>query len=253
MGCGPLGALAASEDAKQRRLRELAEKQRRQAHAYERRIDAQIDEHYKALRTHVHAVLVACGWYAHERQWRRYTLTGDTMTEALAPIDQTPEAIEALLERCNVANPKRADLNALRKLVASSQGASLAALSGYQVAIRLIEEYDSHTSTLMVIRGEMERLAHDLGYDTAPTVERALIEHIVACWVRMQLAEMTLTTATQKEHTHREGIYREKRLSDAQRRYLRAMHTLARLRSLAPANVQINVAHNQQVNNSAGI
>jgi hypothetical protein len=53
-------------------------------------------------------------------------------------------------------------------------------------------------------------------------------------------------------HSRESGAYWDRRLTEAQRRYLRAIGLLAKLRSLAPASrLQVNVAHNQQVNNYA--
>jgi hypothetical protein len=89
-----------------------------------------------------------------------------------------------------------------------------------------------------------------LGYDAAPALERMIIEQAALSWMRLNLAEclaseaMAANNARQREHYDR-------LLSSAQRRHLRAVETLARVRRLLrPTAVQVNVARDggQQVN-----
>jgi hypothetical protein len=84
-----------------------------------------------------------------------------------------------------------------------------------------------------------------LGFDTCPAIERPLIQHVVLCWLRLHICELyyerhtkgaTLTVATFWENT----------LSANQRRYLRSVETLARIRKLN-LTIQVNVAHQQIV------
>jgi hypothetical protein len=111
-----------------------------------------------------------------------------------------------------------------------------------------------HGSQLGKIAAEKgaEQVRHDLGYDHAPRLERLLIEHAVTCWLRLQ------DVGLQYNHVTGESIpiplvdCWERRLSAAQRRFLRAAEALARVRRIiriTPA-LQVNIAMEggQQVN-----
>jgi hypothetical protein len=98
----------------------------------------------------------------------------------------------------------------------------------------------------------IETMRHDLGHQHAPMLERVLIDHVLTCWLRLQNVELRYTSVTRESHTLDLGSHWERRLSAAQRRYLRACETLARVRKIirrTPA-MQINIATQggQQVN-----
>jgi hypothetical protein len=95
-------------------------------------------------------------------------------------------------------------------------------------------------------------LKKDLGSDGAPMLEQLLIQHAALCWLRLTLAELAYSSAMKQTITLTLGLYMEKRLTMAQRRFTRACETLARVRKLSrntPA-LQFNIAANggQQVN-----
>ena len=77
---------------------------------------------------------------------------------------------------------------------------------------------------------------------------RLIIGQIVGCWLRLSFVEYTygraLVTGTL---TLNQGDFWERRLSAAQRRYLRAIETLARVRRMNLPAMQVNIAA-QQVN-----
>lgn len=79
-------------------------------------------------------------------------------------------------------------------------------------------------------------------------LERLIIRQIVGCWVSLSYVEYVLGRNTvEGNFTIPQGAYWEKRVSSAQRRYLRALETLARVRRLRVPAVQVNIAE-QQVN-----
>jgi len=87
-----------------------------------------------------------------------------------------------------------------------------------------------------------------LGSETAPELERGLIEHVVLCWLRLQAVESKYTYAMSQPQDLAWAYWWERRLTAAQGRYMRAVESLARVRRLAgPSAVQINVG-DQQVN-----
>ncbi|GAB4546923.1 MAG: hypothetical protein Kow0063_41460 [Anaerolineae bacterium] len=92
----------------------------------------------------------------------------------------------------------------------------------------------------------------DLGYPQASPLERLVIEQVVLCWLHLYLIDCEYTAATSQPIPLDNADFWERRLSAAQRRYLRACDTLARIRKLArttPA-LQVNIATHggQQVN-----
>lgn len=81
----------------------------------------------------------------------------------------------------------------------------------------------------------LEQIRSDFGFKNAPEAEQLLISHVALCWLRLNLVEHGYTSNTSNEHTLTAGIYWEKRLTGAQRRYTRAVETLAKVRMLTAA------------------
>lgn len=241
VGGGTAAAIMAQQDEAERRQRAQAADKRRQEVDQDRQIDAMLDKDYRSLHNAVAAVLVASGWHRHKRQWRRTINILENHTMG----DKSAADVYELMKRCDTPNPAAGDLAQLRRAVAA--GAGPLALGGDAIRTRILGECD--VKTLAVVKGELDRLALDLGAADAPAVERQLIDHAVTCWLRMQLAELAYTQAITGSHTTAAGAYRDKMLEGAQRRYLRAIVMLTRLRGMAITGVQINVANNQQVNN----
>ena len=101
------------------------------------------------------------------------------------------------------------------------------------------------------VKHEIAQMHLDYGYlDATSQIEKHMIEHVIACYMRLWIAERDYTAAHSKEHTLTLGIYWEKRMLMLQTRYLRAVEILAQVRRLKLPNVQINIADKQQVNNN---
>jgi hypothetical protein len=98
----------------------------------------------------------------------------------------------------------------------------------------------------------MLAVREELGYCEAPPFERALIDHAALCWLRLQIVEQWYSErALQGTHSIEVGWYFEKRLAATQKRYLRAIETLAKVRRLTRGVTVVNVAApggQQQVN-----
>jgi hypothetical protein len=85
-----------------------------------------------------------------------------------------------------------------------------------------------------------------LGYKTATAIERPLIEHVVLCWLRLYVMELTYEATMKSSKTLAQGRYWEDRLSINQKRYLRAVETLTKVRRLN-INLQINIGDKQVI------
>ncbi len=170
------------------------------------------------------------------------------MASELAQTDEQKE-LAALLKRVNTDKPKPEDVKAFRELL--SKDDSLWRMAGDMGITALEKLIGSIKGTALVkesvCRG-VDKLRDDLGYQTASGIERTLIDQVVLCQLHLNLVDMQYTEATSGD------IYRElrdsweHRLSATQRRYLRAVETLARVRRLLRLpTVQVNIGA-QQVN-----
>jgi len=91
-----------------------------------------------------------------------------------------------------------------------------------------------------------------LGYFQASLLERLLIEQILVCYVNLYVLEIDSASKLCESHSTNTGLYWDRRLTGAQRRFTRACASLARIRKLSrntPA-LQFNIAASggQQVN-----
>lgn len=105
---------------------------------------------------------------------------------------------------------------------------------------RLIETYTEKAPSMAEsIRQGIGECMRTFGYRDSSPLEQLLIEQILLCWLRLNFAEIHFT-ALHNEAVGWRHIERSDRLvSSAQRRYLRAIDTLARIRKLN-INIQVN-------------
>ena len=101
-------------------------------------------------------------------------------------------------------------------------------------------------------RLRLASLRNELGYVGAPILEQLLIQDAALSWLKLSIIELQYSNVMKQSITLTLGIFWEKRLSAAQRRFTRACETLARVRKLSrntPA-LQFNIAASggQQLN-----
>jgi hypothetical protein len=101
-------------------------------------------------------------------------------------------------------------------------------------------------------RQRLKAMRQDLGYAESSALERLLIQQVTLCWLNLNLTEYRLTNVMKQSISLACGLYWEKRLTAAQRRFTRACETLSRVRKLSrntPA-LQFNIAASggQQIN-----
>jgi hypothetical protein len=117
----------------------------------------------------------------------------------------------------------------------------------------LIDHLVTDQAAQLAIKRNADQIRDDLGYDNSPVMEKLLIDNIVLAWLRWQWNEYQLVVFMGKGEIRMSVVeFWEKRLSAAQRRYLRACETLTRIRHLTSSRpaVQVNIANQggQQVN-----
>jgi len=81
----------------------------------------------------------------------------------------------------------------------------------------------------------MKAMREELGYEEAAPMVRMLIEQVVLCWVNLNITELVHNDRLGGNHVAEDGIYWDRRLGNAQRRFTRACESLARVRKLALA------------------
>ena len=158
------------------------------------------------------------------------------------------DEMQAIVQRAQRKNATRKDLQALRELL--DQVPALA--SGWvdltqQTYSAVFESLAGNPATEMILAQSVNNLRAKLGYADAPLIEALLIDAVVLAWLRYTDVERRANSAWSGSHTLARGAYWDKRLSAAQRRYLRAIETLARIRKLGPKVLQVNIAA-QQIN-----
>jgi len=96
-----------------------------------------------------------------------------------------------------------------------------------------------------VLRSQLAAMREEIaGYNPSP-LERLLGERIVLTWLQIQLFEDLYASNLSKSMTIAQGNYYQKRIDQAYKRHLSAIRTLAQIRKLGPAAVQINIAEKQ--------
>lgn len=142
--------------------------------------------------------------------------------------------MRSLAERTDKPNPKESDLAELRK--------ELEAVPNFE------ETFDNLTQlmTTEILRGftgksafhyeiaarQIDGMKKELGYQLSTFIEKMLIDEVVMRWLRLQVMDNDHKSATYREHSFREGLYYDKRLHLAQKRYLKAIETLTKVRKM---------------------
>lgn len=172
-----------------------------------------------------------------------------------AKAEQVRAKFQALLDKTNKENPHPKDVRALSDLLSDNRKLELwrdVSSAGYLAELMVIENARATTAVKECWKQRLQVLKKDLGSDGAPMLEQLLIQHAALCWLRLTLAELAYSNVVKGSITLTLGLYMEKRLTMAQRRFSRACETLTRVRKLSRSTpaLQLNIATagGQQVN-----
>lgn len=175
-----------------------------------------------------------------------------------AKTEQIRVKFQALLDKTNKENPRPQDVKALSDLLVGNKSLELwrgIASAGYLAELMVIENARATTAVKECWKQRLQTLKKELGSDEAPLLEQLFIQQAALCWLKLSLLELQYSNVMKQSITLTLGMYWEKRLSAAQRRFTRSCETLARVRKLSrntPA-LQFNIAADggQQVNVAA--
>ena len=162
-------------------------------------------------------------------------------------MEETNESFYELIKRTNTEKPAKADLERLATHLAKhpEEAARLGNLVN-QVEVQLIDKFKHSKLQWLTLSDYTLEMRAKMGYKDASFIERGLIDHVVLCWLRLHTCELEYEQCT-KGVSLPMALYWEKKLSAHQRRYLRAVETLARIRKLG-ISVQINIGDKQVIN-----
>ena len=161
----------------------------------------------------------------------------------------TPEEA-ALVQRFVDRKDTKTDLATLRGIIRQRPGQMSKALDLCDMAFNeTVGLVNSNNGVLLseLVKDRRDTLQAELGYAQALPAEKLLIAEVVLCWLRHYLAELRYTDSTaNKGRTMEQGEYWERRVAATQRRYLRAIETLARVgKLLRSVTVQVNIGDKQ--------
>jgi hypothetical protein len=178
---------------------------------------------------------------------------GERITVNATSVDKY-EKLREIVNKTHKDNPNSEDLTELRRLF--DEDPELWRTSGNmarRTLDHLLHTYYSQSAYVReCVRRRVKELREQLGYGESPPLERILIEQVLVCWVNLYVLEMNSATKLRESHSTETGLYWDRRLTGAQRRFRRASESLARIRKFSrntPA-LLLNIAANggQQVN-----
>jgi hypothetical protein len=172
--------------------------------------------------------------------------------------EETRTKFRALLDKTNKENPLPKDVRALADLLSGNRKLELwrdVLSAGHLAELRVIENARATAAVKECWKQRLQALKRELGYQEAPLLEQLLIQQAALCWLKLNLVELSYSGTMAQSITLTLGMYWEKRLSAAQKRFTRACETLTRVRRWSrntPA-LQVNIATEggQQVNVSS--
>ena len=155
-----------------------------------------------------------------------------------------------LARRIDKGEAKPGDLARLRKELRGNHSLCKQVLDLTELTETQLIESLAGDSVLVqeVIREDLAHRRRALGYDEARDLERLLIEQVILTWLHYYRVQHGYRQTVGKQFLIVQEDRWERKLNAAQRRHLRAVETLARVRKLSGRGpIQINIAE-QQVN-----
>ena len=164
-------------------------------------------------------------------------------------IQLSTRELNTLIDKANKKNAKPTDVAALRQALKDHPKLWRAAGDlARQAQAHTLQSVESTPAMKESVEHGLREMRRELGYADAPLLERLLIEQVVLCWLRLNLAEFQYTNVDNQGGTVARMRYWEQRLTTAQARYLRAIEALARTRKLArPTPLQVNIGGQQVI------
>lgn len=162
------------------------------------------------------------------------------------------DEVKALVKKTDKENPKPEDLAELRKFLDADSRLVEAGNVGQHALDRVIGSYASSSAFLKeLLERQVEEKRTAMDYEAANVFVRMLIDQVILNNIRLNQLEMLHVSKLEGKHSTEEGIYWDKRLSSAQRRFLKACEALAKVKKLlSEAELRDQQAKNKQKQNT---
>lgn len=166
--------------------------------------------------------------------------------------DEYPPGFVEMLKGCFTEKPDKKALAEMQRFADTapelvSRFFNLASYARSALFEKLIEGKAGR----ITLEANVMHLQNELGYTQAPMLEKMLIDNIVNTWLRYQWVEYQIAGLMGKDGVSLAVIQHwEKRLTESQKRHLRAVEALAKVRKMGLPVLQVNIASEggQQVN-----
>ena len=146
---------------------------------------------------------------------------------------QTDSKSLELFKATNKPKPTEEDKELLQKHFAENPELwkKIANLSG-RIQESVVEKFSESHLVRESYRHKLSAMRDSLGWNDSSEIEKILIEQVCLNWLRHNFMEMVHFEKTQASHNVETGLYWDKILTGAQKRYLRACESLAKVRKL---------------------
>lgn len=159
-----------------------------------------------------------------------------------------------IFQATNKQNPKPEDVKELSKLFDENphiwqQVGNLAA----RVKDSIIEMQCGQNHLIIeATKRNVAKMRDQLGWENSSQLEKIIIEQVCLNWLRLNSLELIHEQKTREPHTFAAGDHWDKLLTQAQKRYLRACESLAKVRKLlAEAELKEQQARNKRSRSAA--
>ena len=168
------------------------------------------------------------------------------MSNEIAKLDPPDrERFGELVARAKSLKVKEKEVDELQRLFAKYPDLWRSVDMAETAVWLMIQKEGDGMAVSAALNANYEGKTRDLGRPQDGPLEAMLVAHVALCWLRLQMMEQKYTRAASQSMSLAQGDYWERKLSSAQRRYLRAAETLARIRRLALPALQVNIADKQ--------
>jgi len=158
--------------------------------------------------------------------------------------DQAEKTLSEIIAATSKKNPKEEDLQTLRKMM--KEDSSIWQMYGdwaHQCELMIMRDYfESNHFVEETVEKKLRDMRNDLNWETATVLEKLLIRQICITWLRLYYVERQHHQATTGNHSLAHGVYWDKRLSEVQKRHLKAIESLAKVRKMTAQTAKFETA-----------
>lgn len=145
----------------------------------------------------------------------------------------TRDAFSELVTRLNAAKPDKQDIELWKKeLEAKPDLLDISFLKSFQQLEREILDDAKNFLHGEIVKAELKNMRDSLGYAESGELERLLIKQVCFNWLRLSIMERIHFRKNNESHSIEAGLYWEKKLDGANKRFTRTAETLAKVKRL---------------------